>query len=109
MAKGTIQLTPEQLARSDAHYARSPGNRKMRDAIVEYASEQGGLTLEFWRRKRGHWFGGSVIVLTETIAEELDVPMSELDRVWFETWDAVEPTLNADPDYRALTGLSRSS
>lgn len=102
MAKGTIKLTPEMLARSEHHYANSPGNRKMRDAIVAYAHAQGGLTLEFWKRKRGQWFGGVAIELPETIAEELNVSISELDKVWFDTWAAVGPELDADPDYQAL-------
>lgn len=74
----------------------------MRDMIVEHAYAKGGLTLGFWERKRGQWFGKPVVVLTETIAEELKVSVSDLDKVWFDTWDAVGPRLDADPDFKAL-------
>lgn len=98
LENGIIRLGPEAMARWARHFATHPADRKMRDLIVEYATERGGLTLEFWKRKYGNWFGDPIIMLPERIAQELDVPVSELDRIWAETCAWVRPRLDADPE-----------
>lgn len=103
---GIIEFTPDDLARWEAHYARNPGHRKMRDLVVSYARSRGGLTLQFWELKTGQWFGKPLMMRTDRIAEKLGVPHSELEKVLAETFAWVGPRLDADPDYQELNAFT---
>ena len=109
LENGEIHLEPSAMARWERYFANTPGHRKMRDLIVEYATAQGGVTLEYWKRSNGHYFGDPLMQLPETIAEQLNLAVSELDKIIAATWAWVWPRLSADPDYMELDARLREA
>lgn len=100
MTDGIIHLGEDEMRRFEESWARNPGLGRMRDLIVSYARSEGGLTLAYWERDAGHYFGKPIIMRSDRIAEELGVAVSELERISAETWAWVKPRLEADPDFQ---------
>jgi hypothetical protein len=100
MTDGITHLGEDEMRRFEQSWAQNPGLGKMRHLIVSYARSQGGLTLAYWERDAGHYFGKPIIMRTDRITEELGVEVSELERISKETWAWVKPRLDADPDFQ---------
>ena len=71
-------LTREQLAEFEAEFARRPDRQRWRELVVEEATRRGGLTLAFWRRFRGVYWGEPAFMSLEECSKELRVPVSDL-------------------------------
>lgn len=97
-----IRLNAEQMEAWEEALKRQPGYRKMWGLIAADARQRGGVALEFWRRKVGPAFGEPVIMSAERISREIGVPVSDLERIYAETRQAVQPQLDQDPDYQRL-------
>lgn len=95
---GVIIHTPAQLEGWERVFAQNPRHAKMRDLIVSYARERGGLTLEYWRLLVGPFFGEPQKMNTQQVAERLGVSVSELSDIADETWKWVRPRLDAHDD-----------
>lgn len=95
-----MRMTPEQLRAMTALYARRPASRRRRDLIVEEATRTGGLTLQFWRLFRGHYWNEPEDLSLEECARRLSKPVSELVRVADATITAIRPLWMASPEFK---------
>lgn len=58
--------------------------------VVEYARDNGGLTLDYWEMKMGPLFGKPSRAGTADCARELGVPVSDLAEIATRTWEWVD-------------------
>jgi hypothetical protein len=97
---GVIRLTEDQAKAfaapgdSDAAVAA----RRAREVVVAYAERKGGLTREVLSRIIGPWFGRPALMLPWAVAKELNVPFSEVDRVWRTAGAELQEDLRAVPE-----------
>jgi hypothetical protein len=101
-------LTDLQFRAWNSVRDKFPGYAKRYQLIAEYARDQGGLVLAYWRLHRGPLFGERAFNSTPDCARELGVAVSTLRKIEDDTWAWVQPRLLADPDYQALKRLSRA-
>jgi len=97
---GITYHTPEELARWEESLRLNPDHAVTRALVVRYARETGGLTLEYWRRLVGPWFGEPQLMPPKRVGEVLGVSLSELEQVHQATWAWVEPRRDRDPQYQ---------
>lgn len=96
-----IQLTRDQLDELKRTVDTNPTSAKLRELVVEYATNHGGEALKFWRLFRGDYFDEPTIMSSEHIAKRLKRPVSELERIYIETMLWVKPRWQSSPEYQA--------
>lgn len=93
MSKHTTYFSKSELRDYQRLTSKHGPLLAMRKIFVDYAREQGGLTLDVWRLRMGPWFGEPQVMSLDAVAEALGVPVSEVSRVLEETHAAVSPKL----------------
>jgi hypothetical protein len=86
-------FSEKDLSDYERLYRRHDPLVRARRLIVDYAREQGGLTLEVWKLMKGPWFGEPQMMTREAVAETLAVPLSDVARVLQETHAEVSPKM----------------
>jgi hypothetical protein len=90
--KGGVWHSPEEIAAFHEQFASRPGYERVM-VMVEYAREQGGLTLECLRLINGLWFREPWVMTPAAVADELGVPFETVDRVLREADEAIQKRL----------------
>lgn len=88
-----IEHSPEEIAEFRRLIDERPDYGRQVKAIVEYARERGGLTLEAWRPMNGPWFGEPMMMSIAVCAEKLGVPVAAVEAIMNDTSEAIRPRL----------------
>jgi hypothetical protein len=102
MPNGRIKLSSRQLHAWHEVDRLVPGWALQSRLISQYAHDRGGLTLAFWRLRRGPIFGQDTVLSIERCAQELRVPVSDLVKIATDTQAWVRPRLERDRRWREL-------
>ena len=84
-------------------FEQNPAERKFRDLVVEYAEKRGGGTLEYFRRRWSHYWGGGEITPGNMVAGQLGLSEEEDDHIVGDMMDEVWPSLKSSAEYRATS------
>jgi hypothetical protein len=95
-----MDLSKDELKELSKARKQYPALGKHQELTVQYAEEQGGLTLAFWRLFQGDLFGEPVMMTTDECAKRLNVPVSTLETIYQETRRWVDPRWKASPEYQ---------
>lgn len=81
--------SPAELEEIEGIIRKNPRMARLRDAVVDYARERGGRTLEFWQHFQGPWFGEPWMMTLEGCAKQLGVAVSDVVAICAATEAAV--------------------
>ena len=94
-----VRLTDHEMAAFQAADHRNPGVSKLYELIVDYAKDQGGIVEQFWRLHMGRLFGEPMMMTFDECAQQLDLPLSEVEQIFARSRQAVLARWKQTPEY----------